>query len=403
MYTCKKSLHIVISCAILTSACVFSSCASDTNGLQYTLSADGKSYAVSGIETFLGLPLYREKVVIPSTYKNLPVTSIDDGAFNGDTRMTSVTISNSIAYIGDHAFSGCSALTSITLPASVGGIGSWAFLDCSSLTNVTLSKSVISIGYEAFCNCNSLTNIVVDENNPAYTSIDGNLYTKDGTKLIQYGVGKAQMGFTIPDSVIQVEHWAFSGASNLTTLSIPGTLYENSRLSWFHSRENLTSILIGEGATNIDERDFLGCENLKTIRIPSSVAFINHEAFNDCAQLTNITVMANNAHYQSIDGNLYDNEGRTLIRYAVGQSKTKFVIPDSVLYVGCKAFMGAKNLQSVTIPKSVTDIYQYAFDGCANLTSVYYQGAESKWLKVQIDSSGNEALKNATKYYEEEK
>ena len=61
----------------------------------------------------------------------------------------------------------------------------------------------------------------------------------------------------------------------------------------------------------------------------------------------------------------------------------------------------SKNLQSVIIPKFVTDIYQHAFDGCANLTSVYYQGAESEWLKVQIDPSGNAALENATKYYEE--
>ena len=150
MHTFKKSLHILLSCAILTSACAFSSCASNTNGLQYTLSADGKSYAVSGVETFLGIHLYRDEVVIPSTYKNLPVTSIDDSAFVRNTRMTSVTIPDSIVYIGDHAFEGCSALTSVTLPESVGGIGDWVFRDCSSLTNVTLSKSVISLGYDSF-------------------------------------------------------------------------------------------------------------------------------------------------------------------------------------------------------------------------------------------------------------
>ena len=118
--------------------------------------------------------------------------------------------------------------------------------------------------------------------------------------------------------------------------------------------------------------------------------------------MTNITVMENNAHYQSIDGNLYDKEGRTLLQYAVGKTQTKFVIPDSVLYVGAKAFMGAKNLQSVTIPTSVTDVYHHAFDGC-NLTSVSYSGTESEWLKVQIDPLGNEALGHATKHYEGEK
>ena len=61
--------------------------------------------------------------------------------------------------------------------------------------------------------------------------------------------------------------------------------------------------------------------------------------------------------------------------------------------------MGAKNLQSVTIPTSVTDVYHHAFDGC-NLTSVYYQGTESEWLNIQIDPSGNETLEKATKHYE---
>ena len=270
------------------------------------------------------------------------------------------------------------------------------------MTNVTLSKSVISLGYDPFENCNNLLNIAVDENNPAYTSMDGNLYTKDGTKLIQYSVGKAQTGFTIPESVTQVESSAFSGAFNLTNLSIPGTLYEGSKLSWFYSRENLTNILIGEGATSIDERDFFACGNLKTLRIPSSVAFIDREVFTHCTQLTDITVMENNAQYQSINGNLYDKEGRTLLQYAVGKAQTKFVIPDGVRYVGAKAFMGAQNLQSGTIPTSVTDSYHHAFDGC-NLTSVSYSGTESEWLKIQIDPSGNETLEKATKYFDEAK
>ncbi len=175
------------------------------------------------------------------------VTSIGDYAFYDCSSLMSVTIGNSVTSIGNNAFFGCSSLTSITIPDSVTSIGNNAFFGCSSLTSITIPDSVTSIGNSAFYNCSSLTSITVDENNINYKSIDGNLYTKDGTTLIQYAIGKKETSFMIPNSVTSIRNSAFSGCSNLT------------------------SITISNSVTSIENYAFYGCSKLTTVYYKGSV------------------------------------------------------------------------------------------------------------------------------------
>ena len=84
------------------------------------------------------------------------VTAIETEAFYKCTKLTSITIPNSVVSIGYGAFEGCSGLTSVTIGNSVTSIGDYAFAVCSGLTSVTIPKSVKSIGESAFCNCISI-------------------------------------------------------------------------------------------------------------------------------------------------------------------------------------------------------------------------------------------------------
>ncbi len=305
-------------------------------------------------------------VIIPSTIEGYPVTSICDSAFRYCTSLTSVTIPDSVISIGDWAFGNCQSLTSVTIPDSVTNIGVHAFYYCESLTSVAIPDSVTSIGVGAFTGCYNLTSITVNENNTNYSSDEyGVLYNKDKTTLIKYPVGNSRETFEIPDSVTSIGDWAFEV-----------------------------------------------CYSLTSVTIGNSVTSIGYAAFVSCDSLTSITVDSANRYYSSDEyGVLYNKDKTTLIQYPIGNSRTTFEIPDSVISIGFSAFYDCDSLTSVTIPDNVTNIGDFAFLRCTSLSSItignsvtsigdyaflgctiYYTGTEEEWSKIEIGVSREDLL-----------
>ena len=99
--------------------------------------------------------------------------------------------------------SGALAIPSIYEGKPVTSIGDWAFYECTKLTRVTIPDSVTGIGYAAFSKCGSLKNIDVGEGNTEYLSEDGVLFDKNKTVLIHFPAGKGGH-YTIPDGVSSI-------------------------------------------------------------------------------------------------------------------------------------------------------------------------------------------------------
>lgn len=394
-------------------------------------------------------------VIIPSTYNGKSVTFIENNAFMCCSNLFSVTIPDSVTSIGhqafymcsnitnitipdsivtinDYAFSWCHGLTSIVIPDSVEFIYREAFAYCKNLVNITIPDSVTYIGHQALAFCDNLTDIIIDENNQYYKSIDGNLYSKDGTTLIQYAIGKKDYTFEIPHGVTTIGRESFTYC------------------------DALTDIMISDNVTTISYRAFADCDNLTSVVIPSNVTTIEQEAFADCDSLSNIVISTsditigmfafyNTAYYNNennwIDGALYIGNHLinantsisgdyivkdgiiTIAEFAFHNCDkiTSVIIPNSVASIGSYAFRNCSNLTNVVIGDNVTSIHEYAFADCSNLTKiviphsvtfisayvfkncnnltdVYYTGTEEEWAEISIYGA-NEYLTGATIHF----
>jgi hypothetical protein len=221
-------------------------------------------------------------VAIPATINGLSVTSIGDWAFSYNTKLTSVTIPNSVANIGFGAFYQCTSLSSVSIPDSVIGIGAYAFAFCSGLTNfaipnnavsigsyafekcsltsVTISSSVTNIGYGAFSSCSSLGAITVDALNSIYSSLDGVLFNKNHTTLIQYP-GRKIGSYTIPNSVTDIGN-GFTYCTSLTNVTIPNSVTSIGKGAFAYCT-NLTGVYLKGNAPSIASFELSG--NTKAI------------------------------------------------------------------------------------------------------------------------------------------
>jgi len=270
-------------------------------------------------------------IIIPSTVGGYPTVHIGNGAFESCSSLTSVTIPDTVTTIGDfafiscgslasviigsslttigsYAFDACNHLTSIAIPDSVTTIGAYAFYKCTNLTSVTLGDGVVTIGNYAFsyCTqlpsvmipssvtnigtyvfqyCTSLTTITVDESNVQYASINGVLYTKDITTLIQCPAHKTEP-VIIPDSVDTIGKAAFFACTSLSSISIPSSVDSIGDYAFSHCP--LTTVDIPNSVITIGVYTFAFCP-LISVTIGSKVNAIGNYAFTSCNSLTSIT------------------------------------------------------------------------------------------------------------------
>lgn len=127
-------------------------------------------------------------VSIPSEYEGMPVTEIGEGAFRS-TKVSSVTIPDSVTSIGVRAFSNCQNLNSVKLSDGIKTIEQNAFEYCSNLKSITLPNTLETIGMYCF--------------------------TVSGLESIE-----------IPESVTYIDHYAFYQCLNLETAKVPATVKE---------------------------------------------------------------------------------------------------------------------------------------------------------------------------------
>lgn len=256
------------------------------------------------------------------------VTSVSTKAFVSCESLEYAFIPSSMKDID--GFTACSSLKSINLPEGLETIGIQAFCDCDSLKTVTIPSSVNSIGFGAFEWCDSLTEIKVKSNNAYFTDINGVLYNKDKTKIIQYPKAKTQTSYIIPSSVTTVGRDAFEECENLKSIILPEKLTSIEESAF--SSSGIKTIEMPAGVTTISRSAF-NSSFIESIVLPNNIVKIDEMAFRNCKNLKKIfiqnpqceiddsfgTICSNLAFenaYRQFDGIIYGYENSTAHAYA---------------------------------------------------------------------------------------
>lgn len=218
------------------------------------------------------------------------VTSIDNYAFYGCTKMLRAEVPFSVKTIGNYAFYNCNKVDKAVLHEGVQRIGGYAFAHMHNLGKIWIPASVDSIRSDAFIVDPLLYGIYVKEGNTRYTSIDDVLYTKDGKRLVSFPEGKTT-DYTVPDGTEVISSEAFRGNVSLTSITMPNSLRVIEGYAFFGCTA-LPTIEVPNGVTTIDNYAFYNCSSLTSADLPATLTSLGYYTFVGANNLTTLTVRA---------------------------------------------------------------------------------------------------------------
>ena len=303
------------------------------------------------------------------------VTSIGNYAFDGCGGLTEISIPNSVTSIGNYAFRNCTNITEISIPGSVTNIGNYAFYSCNIL-NLNIADGVKNIGNYAFCYCSKLTQITLPESVKAIGSDAFSHCTKLTTINIPESITAISSytfhycvnltAISLPESIKSIGFGAYKNCTSLTTISIPASVETIGAYS-FADCTNLSEINMQSGVTRINGNAFNDCTSLKKVNFPATVEYIASDAFINCGGLEELTVETGNINYSGVNNCIIDKRSGALI---LGCKNSVIPSDGSVTSIGEYAFRGCTQLISIHIPASVTTIAGGAFTGMTSLGEI---------------------------------
>jgi hypothetical protein len=278
-----------------------------------------------------------------------PVTNVAPGAFAGCQYLTTISISNTVTSVGTGAFQNCPALTNVTLLNNATNLGAFAFAGCPALNGVYFTGNTPVADPTIFAGDTNATAYYLPGTSgwgaafagvPAVLWLPYSYTTNAGALTLTGYTGPGGAAVVLPATinglpVTCIGSNAFTYA-NFTAVTIPDSV-NNIQSFAFEFSPTLTSITIGGSVTNIGEYAFANCAGLTSVAIPGSVLSLGQMAFQSCYGLTNVTL-----------GN-------------------------GVVSIGNNAFASG-DLTSVTIPATVTYLGDNAFSENTGLSGVYFLG-----------------------------
>ena len=305
---------------------------------------------------------------------------------------------------------------SLVLPEEIEGhkvtaINHKAFRSASDTKEITIPANITKIYGNPFEENRSVEKVTVGEGNTAFTVTDGCLIRQEDMALIS-ALPYVESTLNIPEGVKVIGDWSFADNYNCNTVIMPDSVekvddhaFIRSGVSSVTFSKNLKSIgqygfaycVFGElnfpeSLTSIGEMAFSGnyveklalpaaleslgkaafdnSPKLTEITLPASLKSMDGNPFCSCPALTGITIAPENTVLELSGTCLVDKEAQALICSLPSAEVTEIIVPDGILHISEKAFMGQGQLTKVKLPEGIKTIGDYAFYGCGSLTAI---------------------------------
>ena len=250
----------------------------------YILGSDGQSFTFSDNGYFR----YPKQVTIPANVKTL---SGNTAAFRQHIEIENIAFEtgSQLLTIGTYAFSGCTGLKSIVFPANRNLVlNASAFNGDDALETVTFPDCIVNIGNAAyaFAECIKLSQ----------SSFEALMEQATGTAIQGQTFYNCQgiTSLTVPDTVIQIMAYAFSGCSALSSVNLNNVT--TLQIGAFINCTSLPEVNL-KNVTSLQGSIFAGNTALKKVtfeRTPTTAPYMaasnNNNMFYGCTALEDVVL-----------------------------------------------------------------------------------------------------------------
>ncbi len=222
------------------------------------------------------------------------LTKLSDGLFDHCRFLEKIEIPENVTEIGEKCFYWCSSLQSITLPDACRTIGELSFGKCYNIKELHLSASLKAIPAEAFRDCRLLEEADIPD---SVTKIGHNSFIGcDALKTVHFPDNPELEidPVAFPDSffenqedfVIIGDHILYRYCGSEINVILPDDIKTIGSRAFY--KNNVQSVTVSDGTTDISRQAFFYCNDLKTVTVPDSVVSLE-QAFDRCTALESLS------------------------------------------------------------------------------------------------------------------